>query len=242
MLIQRSSSVVDTSPRASRPLEHVEEAALIKAAALGEHAAFEEIVRRHNQVMFRTARSILKSDEDAEDAVQDAYLRAWRGLPKFRGGSKLSTWLVRIVSNEALGQLRRARARTFPLEEAMTHPDPDVQLALAAAPESGPEQEALRAETRSTVEGHIDGLPDEFRTVFMLRAVEEWSSREVAEALGIAEATVRTRYFRARKLLQEALTVEAETALPEAFGFDGARCDRMTANVMRLVEAVPQDE
>lgn len=190
-------------------------------------------MRQYNQLLFRTARSILKSDTEAEDALQDAYLRAWRGLRSFRAESKLSTWLVRIVTNEALGRLRRAKVRTIPLEDAMTSPDPKMQAALADGLDAGPEQTAARAEVRRLIEERIDLLPDAYRTVFMLRAVEELSAADVAQALDIPEATVRTRFFRARRLLREGLTTDVATDLGEAFAFDGARCDRIVENVLR---------
>lgn len=189
-------------------------------------------MRSHNQLLFRTARSILKSDQEAEDAVQDAFLRAWLALDTFRGESKLSTWLVRIVTNEALGRLRRARLHTVPLEEAMTSADPKTQLALAESPSSGPEQSAMRAQVRELLEAQIDQLPDAFRTVFMLSEVEGLSAREIADVLEISPATVRTRVFRARKLLRGALVDKVEADLGSVFAFDGRRCDRMVANVL----------
>lgn len=210
----------------------VTEAALVSRAATGDEAAFETIMRRHNQLLFRTARSILKSDEWAEEAVQDAFVRAWLALDTFRAESKLSTWLVRIVTNEALGRLRRAKIHTIPLEDAMTSPDPKLQLALADTPGSGPEQSAVRAQVRSLIEQQIDLLPDDYRTTFMLREVEGLSARDVAKALDIPVATVRTRAFRARKLLREGLLGKVEADLSDVFAFDGERCDRIVANVI----------
>lgn len=189
-------------------------------------------MRTHNQLLFRTARSILKSDHEAEDAVQDAFLRAWLALDTFRAESKLSTWLVRIVTNEALGRLRRAKLHTVPLEEAMTSADPKTQLALAESPSSGPEQSAMRAQVRELLEAQIDDLPAAFRTVFMLSEVEGLSAREIADVLEISPATVRTRVFRARKLLRGALVDKFEADLGSVFAFDGRRCDRMVANVL----------
>lgn len=140
---------------------------------------------------------------------------------------------MRIVTNEALGRLRRAKVRTIPLEDAMTSPDPKMQAALADGLDAGPEQTAARAEVRRLIEERIDLLPDAYRTVFMLRAVEELSAADVAQALDIPEATVRTRFFRARRLLREGLTTDVATDLGEAFAFDGARCDRIVENVLR---------
>ena len=210
---------------------------LVSRAAAGEGAAFEELMRRYNQLLFRTAYSILKSEADAEDALQEAYLRAWRALGSFRAESRLSTWLVRIVTNEALGRLRRSRVQVIPLEAALISSDPATQSALTSAPDQDPEPSALRGQERKLMETRIDLLPDVYRTVFMLRAVEEMSVAEVAHALEIPEATVRTRYFRARNLLREGFTGQTETALSEVFAFAGARCDRLVVTVLDRARA-----
>ncbi len=194
-------------------------------------------MRRYNQRLFRTARSILRDDAEAEDALQEAYLRAWRALGSFRAESRLSTWLVRIVTNEALGRLRRTSAPTIPLETAMTSADPGTRAALTDAADHGPEQAAMRAQARTTMEAHIDLLPDVYRTVFMLRGVEGMSIEEVALALEVPQATVRTRFFRARSLLRRSLASEMDTAIGDAFSFDGARCDRLVAEVLRRAAA-----
>lgn len=213
-------------------LPDASEVELVSRAAAGDGAAFEVLMRRYNQLLFRTARSILKADADAEDAVQEAYLRAWRALKSFRAESRLSTWLVRIVTNEALGRLRRTSAQIIPLEAAMISPDPGTQAALTETPDQSPEQSTLRAQLRGIMEARIDLLPEVYRTVFMLRAVEEMSVEDVSQALGIPEATVRTRFFRARSLLREGLASQMDTTLGEVFAFDGARCDRIVASVL----------
>ena len=223
----------NTLPLAHAPsAQHTTDTELAARAARGEQAAFEAIMRRHNRLLFRTARSILKNDADAEDALQDAYLRAWRALDSFRADAKLSTWLVRIVANEALGRLRRHQATLIPLDVAMNATEPEIQASLTDTPDKRPEQFAMRAQMRQLLEARIDLLPEVFRTVFMLRAVEEMSVEEVSEALGIPEATVRTRFFRARGLLREGLASQADIALGDAFAFDGARCDRIVAGVL----------
>ena len=209
---------------------------LAERAASGDDAAFECIMRRHNRLLFRTARSILKSDAEAEDALQEAYLRAWRALATYRCESKLSTWLVRIVMNEALGRLRRSSAQVIPLDTAMESTDPDTQASMHDDPEQRPEQAAMRAQVRRLMEARIDSLPEAFRTVFMLRAVQELSVEEVSAALQVPEATVRTRYFRARGLLREGLSRDVDLAIGEAFSFDGARCDRIVAAVLTRLD------
>ena len=213
------------------------EADLVAAAARGEGAAFEVLMRRHNQLVFRTARSILPSDAEAEEATQDAWLNAWRALDRFRGESRFATWIVRITRNQALGRLRRPAAQVIPLEAAMISPDRETQAALADEPHRNPEQELARAQMRRLMEARIDLLPEIYRTVFVLRAVEEMNVEEVSVALEIPEATVRTRFFRARSLLRESLAQDMDTAVTGAFAFDGARCDRIVSGVMARARA-----
>jgi len=214
------------------------DAELATRAACGDTAAFAVIMRRHNQLLFRTARSILKSDDDTEDALQEAYLQAWRAIGGFRADARLSTWLVRIVINQALGRLRRrGGAQVIPLEAAMESNDPDTREALEDDPDRGPERAAMRTELRRLIEDRIDRLPDAFRVVFMLRAVEEMSVEEVAAVLELPEATVRTRFFRARGLLREGLSRDVDLGISDAFSFAGERCDRIVAGVLsRLAE------
>ncbi|KAA0889293.1 RNA polymerase sigma factor [Pusillimonas sp. ANT_WB101] len=208
------------------------DAELVLRAASGEEAAFEAIMRHNNRLLFRTARSIASTDEDAEDVLQEAYLHAWRALGSFRADAKLSTWLVRIVVNEALGRLRRKRANVIPLDAAMISPDPEIQASLAADANRQPEPTAMRTQLRKLMEARIDLLPDLYRTVFMLRAVEEMSVEEVSHVLDMPEATVRTRFFRARSLMREGLASDMDMTLGDAFSFDGARCDRIVATVL----------
>ncbi len=228
----------------SRYAADVSDAELAGLAVQGDGAAFEAIMRRHNQRLFRTARGIVRSDGEAEEVTQEAWMKAWRALSGFRAESKLSTWLVRIVVNEALGRLRRKSAQIIPLEVAMMSSDRDTQSALTEAPDRSPDQSAERLQVRALVEARIDLLPEVFRSVFMLRAIEEMSVDEVSEALGIPTATVRTRYFRARALLRESLAREIDVAIGDAFSFAGERCDRIVANVMAqaLAEGLRDEE
>lgn len=159
-------------------------------------AAFARLMRRHNRMLFRTARAILRDDAAAEDALQEAWLRAYRALDTFRGEAKVSTWLVRIVVNEALARRRKEQRHAGLAEES----EP------ATLRQDEPEGMAERAELRRQLEAKIRLLPDGFRAVFMLRAVEELSVEETAAALRIPAATVRTRLFRARSQLREALS------------------------------------
>jgi len=232
---------MNPDPAASLPRE---EDALVALARAGDVRAFEAIMRRHNRLLFRTARSVLRNDAESEDAVQEAYFKAWRALPGFRAEAKLSTWLVRIVMNEALGRLRRAGARVLPLAPGL-EPEEEISEEVqdpVAARAHDPEHSALRGELRRIVEAQIDGLPEQFRTVFILRAVEEMNVEEVSQALNVPEATVRTRFFRARALMRAALERELDFAIDEAFSFAGARCDRIVAAVQSRIAAAGDNQ
>jgi RNA polymerase sigma-70 factor (ECF subfamily) len=217
---------------------------LARRIAAGDPNAFELLMRRHNQMLYRTARSILKDDAEAEDAVQEAYLLAYRAIGGFRGDAKLSTWLVRIVANEAIARFRRRRrsAEVIRLDGDSGATERDPEDGMNESRPEQPEQSARRAETRRLLEARIDELPDAFRAVFVLRAVEELSVEETAAALGIPEATVRTRFFRAKSLLREALSRDIDLAHGDAFSFAGARCDRIVASVIaRLKDLQARD-
>lgn len=191
---------------------------------MNDLAEFEQLMRRHNRALYRTARSIVKDDAEAEDVLQEAYLLAFRNMGSFRGESSVTTWLTRIVINQAIARSRK-KGRMAEIIEL------DGELMMDEHNER-PEQALLRSEARRLIEQKIDGLPDAFRTVFVLRALEEMTVEEIAACLDIPAATVRTRYFRARGLLREALSRELDVALEDAFAFDGARCDRIVANVL----------
>lgn len=189
-------------------------------------------MRRYNRMMFRTARAILRNDAEAEDALQDAYIHAHRALASFRGDARFSTWLARIVANEALMRLRKQtrRASIVPM-----HSSSEEMEQVADVDSDKPEASAERAQVRRLLEAQIDALPEAYRTVFMLRAVEELSAEETAAVLDIPAATVRTRFFRARSLLREALAQQIDLACEDAFSFDGARCDRIVARVLARI-------
>jgi RNA polymerase sigma-70 factor (ECF subfamily) len=235
----RKSEMTMLSVRAPTPDES--DLALARGVASGNLNAFEHIMRRHNRMLYRTARSILRDDAEAEDCLQSAYLLAYRSIGTFAGHSKLSTWLARIVINEALARKRRAARRgvVIPLDSVADADTPAHAPAAPAAGSQGPEVEAMRHELGALIERRIDTLPEAFRGVFVLRALEELSVEETAALLDIPEATVRTRYFRARSLLRESLAREVDSALDEAFAFAGARCDRIVAAVLERLRFPP---
>ena len=204
-------------------------------------AEFEQLMRRHNRMLFRTARAILRDDAEAEDALQEAYLRAYRSMDSYRGEAQVSTWLVRIVVNEALGRRRKdlRRAEIVPIHGGPEEHEGEEEIRMSN--QDRPENAAERQQMRRLLEAKIDELPEAFRLVFVLRAVEEMSVEETAAALGIPEPTVRTRYFRARSQLREALSQEIDLAIDDAFAFAGERCDRIVANVMQRLAAGTDD-
>ena len=194
-------------------------------------------MRRHNRLLFRTARSILRDDHEAEDCVQEAYLHAYRSISSFRVEAKLSTWLVRIVINQALEKLRRRKREggNVALDKVVDFEQQVDRMGLMASEPEQPDRAASRHELRKVLESRIDRLPDAFRTVFVLRALEELSVEETAACLGIPEATVRTRFFRARSMLRETIARDVDLAVEEAFPFAGARCDRIVATVLERI-------
>ena len=216
------------------------EAELIDAARTGDGAAFEVIMRHHNRLLFRTARSILKNDSEAEDVVQETYVKAYAHFGGFAQNSRLSTWLVRIAVNESLGRLRRQMpARAIEVDpdsvtDSNMMQEQILPLGLAARPApADPETRAARDEIRRLLEQAIDALPQAQRAVFVLRAVEEFSVADTALCLGIPQETVKTRFHRAKRALRRLLSDEVAMALLDSFPFAGARCDRIVAGVLQ---------
>ncbi len=191
-------------------------------------------MRQYNGRLFRIARAILKDDSAAEDALQDAYLNAYRRIGEFRGEARMTTWLTRIVINQALMRLRQQKRDRvvvpFAARGSMDTDLPEVDVADERS--ESPPTTALRAEIRRILERRIDELPVAFRTVFIMREVEDMTVEETAECLAIPAATVRTRLFRARALLREALAREMDSVTVDVFAFAGQRCDRIVRNVL----------
>ncbi len=220
---------------------------LVAAVVRRDPAAFETLMRRYNGRLFRVARSILRDDRDAEDAVQDAYLDAFRHMSTFRGDAALGTWLTRIVANQSLMRLRRRtrERRVLPFRAAGASLAHDSGQEADAVPDTRAETASdavLRAELRTLIERRIDELPIAFRTVFVMREVEEMTVQETADTLALPPATVRTRLFRARGLLREALARDLDPSTLNVFGFAGVRCDRLIAVVLARWTALPDLE
>lgn len=219
-------------------LDALDDVGLVQHVQRGNSAAFGVLMRRYNRRLYRTARAILKDDGGAEDALQEAYVAAYRHIGDFRGDAAIGTWLTRIVVNQALQALRKTRRErvVVPFDETA---DAESLAEVADAPGGTPENLMLRAEMRRLIERKIDQLPESYRTVFMLREVEGMTVEETAAALDIPAATVRTRLFRAKVRLREALAQELDVATQDVFGFDGERCDRIVRTVLERIEVPP---
>ena len=193
-------------------------------------------MRQHNRSLWRIARGILGDDSDAEDAVQDAYVRAFTHLATFRGDASLGTWLSRIVLNEALGRLRRKRPTVEMTElERSRLRQADVIPFPLTHQQPDPERTMAQRQIHAMLEQAIDDLPDAFRTVLVARVIEDMSIEETATLLDLRPETVKTRLHRARTLLKQAMEKHSGAALTDAFPFDGRRCERMAdAVVTRL--------
>jgi RNA polymerase sigma factor (sigma-70 family) len=223
---------------AMQPKLAEDELAIAQRIAAGDRSAFVLLMRRYNRRLYRLARATLRDDAEAEDALQEAYVSAYRNMRQFRGDASLGTWLARLVHNECLGRIRRRTRRDniFPMGAGSPGFDVDSVPGFEHEP---PDQALTRAELRRLLERKLDALPETFRSVFVLRAVEELSVEETAQCLDIPEATVRSRHFRARGLLREALAREIDIAERDLFEFGGRDCDRVVANVLaRLSHAL----
>ncbi len=221
----------------AEPTAPIADEELARRIGGGDAGAFEALMRRHNRRLYRVARAILNDDGDAEDALQEAYLAAYQRIGTFQGKSTLSTWLTRIVVNAALQRLRTSKRQrvVVPLIGAERDEENDIMTTSDGTKPETPERAAMRAEMRRLLEREIDNLPVAFRTVLILREVEEMSVEEAAECLDVPAATVRTRLFRAKAQLREALAREVGLATEGVYGFAGARCDRIVAWVLARI-------
>lgn len=219
---------------AARAAANDDDRAIADSVAAGDRTAFEHLMRLHNRRLYRLARATLRDRTEAEDALQDAYLHAYRSIAQFRGESSLATWLSRLVLNECLARMRRSARRQslMPIHSPNT---PIESLPMYANDSDSPDKELGRAQMRDILERKVDELPENFRTVFVLRSVQELSVDETAGSLGIAEETVRSRHFRAKSMLRESLARELNLAERDLFEFGGPHCDQVVANVLARI-------
>jgi RNA polymerase sigma-70 factor (ECF subfamily) len=212
--------------------QNVEEQELVERARRKDPKAIRLLIKQQNQRLYRIARSIVRDDSDAEDVLQEAYVRAFAGLDGFKGEARIGIWLARIVINEALGWLRRRPTTVTSLSS--TH----IGLVAQIIPFPGanrvadPETSMAQSEIHLLLERSIDGLPQGFREVFVARLVEGMSVQETAELFGIPPQTVKTRLFRARALLRTEIERQIGPVLRDAFAFAGRRCDELTEAVL----------
>jgi RNA polymerase sigma-70 factor, ECF subfamily len=222
---------MQTSAVAATGLDGLDDRALVERARNRDGAAVRLIMQRHNRRLYRVARGVLNDDAEAEDVVQEAYVRAFTHLDGFRGEAQFSTWLTRIALNEALGRLRT----TVDLKDIDTINDQGEARVIylpSARQDSDPEAAAARAEVRRLLERAMDELPAPFRMVLVLRDIEEMSTEETAAHLGLRPETVKTRLHRARRLLRQSLDRTLSSAVRDVFPCAGARCARITEAVL----------
>jgi RNA polymerase sigma-70 factor (ECF subfamily) len=202
---------------------------LVERAKHGDPAAYEALMRRHNQRLYRVVRSVLRTGSEVEDTMQDTYLAALRNLDQFEGRAAFGTWLLKIGTNVALARMRQ-RMRVVALDDL---PDLDGEMIELDTVAPTPEQHASNYEMVGIVEQAIDRLPYDYRQVFVLRTIEALDTFETAEVLGLNEEAVRQRLHRARAMLQADIQRRVGEAMEAAFGFLGHRCDRVVTNVLR---------
>jgi RNA polymerase sigma-70 factor (ECF subfamily) len=208
-------------------LESLPDAAIVRRVRAGEHALFELLMRRHNQRVYRAVRSVVPSESDAEDAMQQAYISAFTHLHQFQERSQFSTWLITIALREAFSRRRKAQGERISGELMDTH----------SSPQPDPERQAYGQELRRLLESAVDALPDTYRTVFMLRDVEGLSTTETGQTLGLGDEAVKTRLHRARAMLRQTIKSQMGQVATEAFQFPAVRCDRVVAAVLAKITA-----
>lgn len=231
------ADAIRSEPVGSQAVAQEDDASLARLIASGDKAAFVRMMRLHNRRLYRLARAILRDDAEAEDALQESYLAAYKAIAGYRGEASLVTWLSRLVLNECLArQRRRARRDNVAPMFSMTDGEGTERDMADATSANAPDAALQRSEIRALLERKLDALPQAFRIVFVLRCVEELSVEETARCLDIPEATVRSRHFRARSMLRESLAKALDLAEGEVFSFGGARCDRIVQAVLARID------
>jgi RNA polymerase sigma factor (sigma-70 family) len=208
---------------------------LAHRVAAGDRSVFEVLMRRYNRRLYRLARAYLRDDAEAKDALQDAYISAYRSIGQFRGDAALATWFSRLVLNACAARKRRStrRENIVPLVNFHHHMN---EIAVVPDSGQGPENLLARAQIRSVLEQKVSELPEVFRVVFVLRSVEELSVEEIADALCIPQETVRSRHFRAKAMLRESLAKDIDLAEGEIYEFGGLDCDGLVAGVISRMQ------
>ena len=210
--------------------EQLSDAEVVRRVVEGDKALFEILMRRYNQTLYRTVRAILKTDEEVEDVMQQAYLNAYTHLVQFAGLAQFSTWLIRIAVNEALARLRKRHNQSWSWSGG-----DEMAASLVETKAPDPEQRAVATQMREVVEAELSALPATYRTVLVLRDVEGLSTAEAAECLGVSEDVIKTRLSRGRAVLREGLARRAGVTLESIYTFGNSRCDRVVGVVMQWI-------
>ena len=219
---------------ASLPDGAFDDQSIVQRVTRGDTAAFELLMRRYNRRLYRLARAALRDHSEAMDALQDAYLCAYRSMGQFRGEAALSTWLSRLVLNECNARSRRSLRRENIVSIVSTDPSTEVFTRVPDSSEA-PDDHTARLQIRQALERKVSELPEALRLVFVLRSIEELSVEETAATLRVSPEAVRTRHLRAKGLLREALAKEIDLAQGDIFEFGGACCDHVVATVLARI-------
>ena len=222
-------------------MDRVTDIELLERARQGRADAFSALVRRHDRYLYRVARS-MRDHQEAEDVVQQTYLNAFTKIVDFRGEANLRTWLTRIALNEALWRKRRQRLHVALGEIDTAQERVRSQIYLSPMTQATPEGEAARSQIRQILESAIDDLPPAFRTVLVMRDVEESTVEETAKILGIKAETVRTRLHRARNMLRDRLGEQFAAVLKDVFPFERPRCDALVSRLLDKVSLLRADQ
>ncbi len=215
---------------------HVSDEEIVSRVLAGDTVLYEIIMRRYNQLLYRVARSILRNDVEAEDVMQDAYVRAYEHLRQFAGRSEFRTWLTRIAVHEALARLRREKR----FASSGPNQGEGDSMDLLASSQPSPERQVADSELRSLLEQSILALPDSYRSVYVLRDVEQMGIEEVSRILDLTESTVKVRLHRARRALRKMIVSRTGEQVVSAFAFEAPRCDRVVAQVFERISACPR--
>lgn len=213
---------------------HQDDLDLVARSGRGDASAFEAIMRRYNRLLFRTARGVVSDDAEAQDVVQETYLHAFSHLQAYRGEAALGTWLTRMAINAAIDSQRK-KGRVVRLDDSQdvsAEPTSEHMMSFSAPAQQSPDHVAERSQLRDLLQSAIGRLPPIYRSVFMLRAVQEMSVDETAHCLGVSDAVVKTRYLRARSMLRDTLGAQVESHMQEVYAFAGPRCDAVVAHVL----------
>jgi len=217
---------------AAAPVSALPDADIVRRVRAGDAGLFEILMRRHNQRIYRAARAVLKDESEVEDVMQQAYINAYTHLHQFEERSQFSTWLTRIALNAAFGRRKKIRLAASVTENPDEHGEL-METIRSAQPD--PERQAYAGELHRVLEEAVDGLPDAYRTVFMLRDVEGLSTHETSDGLGLGEEAVKTRLHRARAMIRRAISARLGDVAAGAFQFQAPRCDRVVAAVLQAI-------